>query len=71
MKLAYALISLVCNKQDVICKVNATLPEQLQVMNGALRLVNTYDFTVLPINHNLVFDGMAFLLAGIAPSLFF
>ena len=71
MELANALKTFVTKQKDVCEQVNPTLFEQFEVVNRALRLVDANDPFALTVYHDLVFDSVTFLLAGVAFPLFF
>jgi len=71
VEIANALKAFVTKQKDVRQQMEPALLEQLEVVNRSLCLVDANDLFRLPIHHDLVFDGVAFLLAGVAFPLFF
>ena len=63
VELAYALIALIRNQQNVRQQINFALPEQFQVVNRAFRLMDADDLACLTVDYDLVFYGMTFLFA--------
>ena len=65
------LVAFVGDKQNAVKQAHAAAFEKLEVMHGAGRFVRAEDFAALPVDQDLILDGMAFLLAGIRFLLFF
>ena len=71
MQPVQSLVVLVGDKQNAVKQAHAAAFEKLEVMHGAGRFVRAEDFAALPVDQDLILDGMAFLLAGIRFLLFF
>ena len=63
MDITNALITFIAYQKNVCQQVNSAASEYFQVVNRAFLLVNADDFTRLTVDYDLVFDGMALLLA--------
>jgi len=63
MKIANALKAFVAKQKDVREQVDAALLEQLEIVNRSLGFVDANDLFALAVDYDLIFDGVAFLLA--------
>ena len=66
-----SLVALVANEQNVIKEVNSALREQLKVMRRSGAFRDTDYLARLTVYYDLIFDCVAFLLAGVILGLFF
>ena len=71
VELVNALKPFVAKQKNICEQVNPALLEQFKVMNRSLGFGHANDLLGLTVDHDLIFDGVAFLLAGIALPLFF
>ena len=68
---ANALVAFIRHPQNAGVDSDAAPLEQLEIVDRAFGLMDANDFSALPVDQDLVFDGVAFLLAGIRFGLFF
>ena len=65
MQSRQSLVTFVSNQQNVIKDMNPALSEQFKVVNRPLGLGDAYNLAGRPVDYELIFDSVAFLLAGI------
>ena len=71
MPFVHALIAGVSQQLDLGSQRYTALLEQGEVVNFAFTCSNAQNGLIVAVNHDLSFLGMAFLLTGVEPTLFF
>ena len=71
MPFVHALIAGVSQQFHMGSRCHTTLLKQSEVVNPTRACRHAQNSLIMTVNHDLSFLGMAFLLAGVEPTLFF